>query len=175
MSKDRLVKSVKKFADVQYKLFTARYGQQLIDIFEFPVKFVLSPFTIAIDVVGSAQRGFGVPELISKLSYASIFVSSCKAPTFYHMGILLCVQSLRIYLGFSLVSGNALMGFVSLGIEEWILVYNSEKVTVFWVASVIWLFWPIGFCHWILGLWELILNWSIYTHIYVYWPVEIYL
>lgn len=82
MSKDRLVKSVKKFTDVQYKLFTARYGQQLIDIFEFPVKLVLSPFTIAIDVVGSAQRGFGVPELISKLSYASIFVSSCKAPTF---------------------------------------------------------------------------------------------
>nr|XP_011462391.1 PREDICTED: uncharacterized protein LOC101302153 isoform X1 [Fragaria vesca subsp. vesca] len=74
MSKDRLVKSVTKFADVQYKLFTKRYGQQLIDIFEFPIKLVLSPFTIAFDVAGSAQRGFGVPELISKLSCASIFV-----------------------------------------------------------------------------------------------------
>lgn len=75
MSKDRLVKSVTKFADAQYKFFTKRYGQQLIDIFELPVKLVLSPFTIAIDVAGSAQRGFGVPELISKLSCASIFVS----------------------------------------------------------------------------------------------------
>lgn len=72
---DRLVKSLKKFADVQYKLFTARYGQQLIDIFELPIKVVLSPFTLAYDIAGSAPRGFGVPELISKLSYASIFVS----------------------------------------------------------------------------------------------------
>lgn len=72
---DRLVKSLKKFADVQYKLFTARYGQQLIDIFEFPIKLVLSPFTLAYDIAGSAPRGFGVPELISKLSYASVFVS----------------------------------------------------------------------------------------------------
>ncbi|KAL5565249.1 hypothetical protein UlMin_028413 [Ulmus minor] len=71
---DKLVKSLKKFADIQYKLFTARYGQQIIDIFEFPIKLVLSPFTIPFDVAGSAPRGFGVPELISKLSYASIFV-----------------------------------------------------------------------------------------------------
>ncbi|KAI5605435.1 hypothetical protein BDE02_01G351500 [Populus trichocarpa] len=70
---DRLIKSAKQFADLQYKLFTARYGQQLIDIFEFPIKLVLSPFTLAFDIVGSAPRGFGVPELISKLSYASIF------------------------------------------------------------------------------------------------------
>ncbi|XP_015887335.1 uncharacterized protein LOC107422413 [Ziziphus jujuba] len=70
---ERLVKNLKKFADVQYKLFTARYGQQLIDIFEFPIKLVLSPFTLAYDIAGSAPRGFGVPELISKLSYASIF------------------------------------------------------------------------------------------------------
>ncbi|KAJ6770379.1 EMBRYO DEFECTIVE 2737 [Salix purpurea] len=70
----RLIKSVKQFADLQYKLFTARYGQQLIDIFEFPIELVLSPFTLAFDIVGSAPRGFGVPELVSKLSYASIFV-----------------------------------------------------------------------------------------------------
>ncbi|PON40066.1 embryo defective [Parasponia andersonii] len=70
---DRLVKSLKKFADIQYKIFTARYGQQLIDIFEFPFKLVLSPVTLAFDIAGSAPRGFGVPELISKLSYASIF------------------------------------------------------------------------------------------------------
>lgn len=65
--------TLKKFADFQYKIFTARYGQQLIDIFEFPVKLVLSPFTLAIDIAGSAPRGFGVPELVSKLSYMSIF------------------------------------------------------------------------------------------------------
>lgn len=53
--------------------FTARYGQQLIDIFEFPIKLVLSPFTLAFDIAGSAPRGFGVPELISKISCASIF------------------------------------------------------------------------------------------------------
>lgn len=72
---DRLVKNLKKFADFQYKLFTTRYGQQVIDILEFPFKVVLAPFTLAFDIAGSAPRGFGVPELISKLSYASIFVS----------------------------------------------------------------------------------------------------
>ena len=71
----RMLKNLKKFADVKYKLFTARYGQQVSDIFDFPIHFVLSPFTLALDIVGSAPRGFGVPELISKLSYFSIFVS----------------------------------------------------------------------------------------------------
>ncbi|XP_030929678.1 uncharacterized protein LOC115955619 isoform X3 [Quercus lobata] len=69
----RMLKNLKKFADVKYKLFTARYGQQVSDIFDFPIHFVLSPFTLAFDIVGSAPRGFGVPELISKLSYFSIF------------------------------------------------------------------------------------------------------
>ncbi|EXB42547.1 hypothetical protein L484_011318 [Morus notabilis] len=67
---DRMVKSLKKFADIQYKLFTARYGQQIIDFFDFPIKLILSPFTLPFDIAGSAPRGFGVPELISKLSYA---------------------------------------------------------------------------------------------------------
>ncbi|TQE04926.1 hypothetical protein C1H46_009397 [Malus baccata] len=71
--KGHMLKNVKKFADFQYKIFTEKYGQQLIDIFEFPVKLVLSPFTLAFDIAGSAQRGFGVPELVSKLSYMSIF------------------------------------------------------------------------------------------------------
>ena len=84
---DRLIKSAKQFADLQYKLFTARYGQQLIDIFEFPIKLVLSPFTLAFDIVGSAPRGFGVPELISKLSYASIFVYILEL---YQSFIILC-------------------------------------------------------------------------------------
>ncbi|XP_009340889.1 uncharacterized protein LOC103932959 [Pyrus x bretschneideri] len=71
--KDRMLKSLKKFADFHYKIFTDKYGQQLTDIFEFPIKLVLSPFTLAFDIAGSAQRGFGVPELVSKLSYMSIF------------------------------------------------------------------------------------------------------
>ncbi|KAL5736357.1 hypothetical protein ACOSP7_030816 [Xanthoceras sorbifolium] len=70
---DRMMKSWKQFADVQYKLFTSRYGQQLIDILDFPIKVVLSPFTLAFGIAGSAQRGFGVPEFITKLSYASVF------------------------------------------------------------------------------------------------------
>ncbi|KAB2605622.1 hypothetical protein D8674_005339 [Pyrus ussuriensis x Pyrus communis] len=71
--KDRMLKSLKKFTDFHYKIFTDKYGQQLTDIFEFPIKLVLSPFTLAFDIAGSAQRGFGVPELVSKLSYMSIF------------------------------------------------------------------------------------------------------
>ncbi|KAH9650628.1 Embryo defective 2737 [Citrus sinensis] len=70
---DRFMKSVKQFTDFHYKQFTTRHGQQLIDIFEFPIKLVLSPFTLAFDIAGSAPRGFGVPELISKLSYVSVF------------------------------------------------------------------------------------------------------
>lgn len=94
--RDRLLKNLKKFADFQYKIFTARYGQQLIDIFEFPVKLVLSPFTLAIDIAGSAPRGFGVPELVSKLSYMSIFVSFCKTRTFIMWEFICLSQSLRI-------------------------------------------------------------------------------
>ncbi|KAK4344072.1 hypothetical protein RND71_037166 [Anisodus tanguticus] len=69
----QLIKNLKQFTDLQYKHFTNRYGQQLIDIFEFPIKLVLSPITLAYDIAGSAPRGFGVPEFISKLSYSTIF------------------------------------------------------------------------------------------------------
>lgn len=71
---DRLLKNLKQFTDLQYKHFTSRYGQQLIDIVEFPIKLLLSPITLAYDIAGSAPRGFGVPEFISKLSYSTIFV-----------------------------------------------------------------------------------------------------
>lgn len=70
---DKLVKQVKEFADSQYKNFSRQYGQQVIDIFEFPIKLVLSPFTIAYGIAGSAPRGFGIPEFISKVSYTTIF------------------------------------------------------------------------------------------------------
>ncbi|CAB4277501.1 unnamed protein product [Prunus armeniaca] len=98
--RDRLLKNLKKFADFQYKIFTARYGQQLIDIFEFPVKLVLSPFTLAIDIAGSAPRGFGVPELVSKLSYMSIFVSVNGLVVFFEFWVkewILAVATLGTY------------------------------------------------------------------------------
>ena len=72
---ERMMRNLKQFADIQYKQFTTRHGQQLIDILEFPIKLVLSPFTIAYDIAGSAPRGFGIPEFISKLSFSAIFVS----------------------------------------------------------------------------------------------------
>ncbi|KAK2639002.1 hypothetical protein Ddye_026797 [Dipteronia dyeriana] len=68
-----MMKNWKQFAEVQKKLIISRYGQQFIDVLEFPIKLVLSPFTLAFDIAGSAQRGFGVPEFITKLSYASVF------------------------------------------------------------------------------------------------------
>ncbi|KAL3821207.1 hypothetical protein ACJIZ3_007112 [Penstemon smallii] len=70
---DKLFKSIKQFLDLQYKLFNRRYGHQLMDILDFPVKVVLSPFTLPFDIAGSAPRGFGVPEFISKLSYSAVF------------------------------------------------------------------------------------------------------
>jgi hypothetical protein len=97
---DRLVKSLKKFADVQFKLLKARHGQQLTDILEFPIKLVLSPFTLAFDIVGSAPRGFGVPELISKLSYLSIFVSSRNMLSFHDKCMVLVCKKLGIWLLF---------------------------------------------------------------------------
>ncbi|GMH24949.1 hypothetical protein Nepgr_026792 [Nepenthes gracilis] len=68
-----LIQQVKQFVDVQYRLFTRRHGQQLIDILEFPINLVLSPFTLAYDIAGSAPRGFGIPEFISKLSLSAVF------------------------------------------------------------------------------------------------------
>ncbi|KAL1549698.1 hypothetical protein AAHA92_17769 [Salvia divinorum] len=70
---DKLVRSIKRFMDSQYKDLSRRYGHQFMDILEFPVKFVLAPFTLPFDIAGSAPRGFGVPEFISKLSYSAIF------------------------------------------------------------------------------------------------------
>ena len=71
---------MKQFADFQYKFITKHYGQQLIDIFEFPIKVVLSPFTLAYDIAGSAPRGFGIPKFISQVSYSAIFVSFFTYP-----------------------------------------------------------------------------------------------
>ncbi|KAG9157100.1 hypothetical protein Leryth_025867 [Lithospermum erythrorhizon] len=74
MSREKLIRSIKQFTEQQYKNISSRYGQQLTEIIEFPIKLVLSPFTLGFDIAGSAPRGFGIPEFISKLSYSAIFV-----------------------------------------------------------------------------------------------------
>ncbi|CAA0816320.1 embryo defective 2737 [Striga hermonthica] len=54
-----------------------RHGKQakqlILDIVDFPVKVVVAPFTLAIDIAGSAPRGFGIPEFISKISLSAVF------------------------------------------------------------------------------------------------------
>ncbi|KAH7657699.1 Heat shock protein DnaJ cysteine-rich domain-containing protein [Dioscorea alata] len=71
---DRLVRALKLRADLHWKAFTERHGQQIIDLLDLPIKIVLAPFTLANDLAGSAQRGFGIPELASHLSFSAIFV-----------------------------------------------------------------------------------------------------
>lgn len=108
---DRLIRNVKKFASEQYENFISRHGQQLIDIFEFPIKVVLSPFTLALDIAGSAPRGFGVPELISKLSYLSVFVSVHSMLVLIYICMLVTSQ-ISILLRFLLllvISSNGFM------------------------------------------------------------------
>ncbi|XP_042066498.1 uncharacterized protein LOC121809768 isoform X1 [Salvia splendens] len=70
---DKLMRSIQRFMDSQYKNLSRRYGHQFMDILEFPVKVVLAPFTLPFDIAGSVPRGFGIPEFISKLSYSAIF------------------------------------------------------------------------------------------------------
>ncbi|XP_020275180.1 uncharacterized protein LOC109849725 [Asparagus officinalis] len=70
---EKLVRAAKQFADVQGKLFKDRYGQQVIDLLELPIRVVLSPFTLVFDIAGSAPRGFGIPELASNLAFSAIF------------------------------------------------------------------------------------------------------
>ncbi|WOL00748.1 hypothetical protein Cni_G09461 [Canna indica] len=71
---DKMLKAAQQFADGQYKMFTTRYGPQIMELLELPIRIVLSPFTLAFDIAGSAPRGFGLPELASKLSFSAIFV-----------------------------------------------------------------------------------------------------
>jgi len=66
---------VKKFIRKRYNQFNNAYGETISDIFAFPFKVLFTPLTLAFDIAGSAPRGFGVPELVSKLSAASVFVS----------------------------------------------------------------------------------------------------
>lgn len=70
---DRMLKALKQKADVYGKLFAARHGQKFLDLLELPLKIILAPFTVPLDIAGSAPRGFGIPELASRLSFSAIF------------------------------------------------------------------------------------------------------
>ncbi|KAJ7948666.1 Embryo defective protein [Quillaja saponaria] len=50
---DRFLKSLKKFADSQYKLFSARYGQQFMGILEFPIKLLSYASIFAVATLGT--------------------------------------------------------------------------------------------------------------------------
>lgn len=126
---DSFMKSVKQFTDFHYKQFTTRHGQQLIDIFEFPIKLVLSPFTLAFDIAGSAPRGFGVPELISKLSYVSVFVSAFSFSSFSRNSI----DSQCVYRKIKqFVIDNYLQNL-------WNVIFNAFKNFFFFLFSFGWL------------------------------------
>ncbi|XP_058754833.1 uncharacterized protein LOC131627989 [Vicia villosa] len=64
---------VKNYFGDRYNQFNNAYGETVSDIFGFPFKILFTPLTLAFDIAGSAPRGFGVPELVSKLSAASVF------------------------------------------------------------------------------------------------------
>ncbi|XP_022717142.1 uncharacterized protein LOC111275848 [Durio zibethinus] len=65
----KLIKKVQKIAGDKFKFFGTRFEY----ILGFPGRVLLFPFTLAIDIAGSAPRGFGIPEFISRLSYTSVF------------------------------------------------------------------------------------------------------
>ncbi|XP_031474766.1 uncharacterized protein LOC116246974 isoform X1 [Nymphaea colorata] len=70
---DKLVRFVKFKADIYTKIFKAKYATPLLDLLGLPFRLVVSPFTLAFDIAGSAPRGFGIPEFVSRLSFSAIF------------------------------------------------------------------------------------------------------
>ncbi|WJX68431.1 hypothetical protein P8452_52799 [Trifolium repens] len=64
---------VQRFFGDRYNEFNTAYGETVSDIFAFPFKVLFTPLTLAIDIAGSAPRGFGVPELVTNISAASVF------------------------------------------------------------------------------------------------------
>ncbi|KAK7324566.1 hypothetical protein VNO77_28234 [Canavalia gladiata] len=73
MPSGRSAKSLLQLAQVRYNELRNVYGQYIMDIIDFPFAVLVSPLVFAINVAGSAPRGFGVPQLISKLSGVSVF------------------------------------------------------------------------------------------------------
>lgn len=90
---------VQNYIGDRYKEFNKAYGETVSDIFGFPFKILFTPLTLAIDIAGSAPRGYGVPELASKLSAASVFVSSLYLLPFYlKIFISFCISLVSLIL-----------------------------------------------------------------------------
>ncbi|KAL7586024.1 hypothetical protein Lser_V15G45346 [Lactuca serriola] len=70
---NQFLKNAKGLLDGQVRFFNQHLSEPLANLFDLPIKIVLSPFTLPNDISGSAPRGFGIPEFISKLSYSAIF------------------------------------------------------------------------------------------------------
>ena len=71
----KFLKNTKQLIDNNLKFLNQHLGEPLGHLIDLPMKVILAPFTIADHLSGSAPRGFGIPEFISKLSYHAIFVS----------------------------------------------------------------------------------------------------
>lgn len=52
--------------------FAKSVGPKVQGFLELPIKLIYLPFTLPIDIAGSAPRGFGLPEFISKLSGSAV-------------------------------------------------------------------------------------------------------
>ncbi|KAI3755775.1 hypothetical protein L1987_55581 [Smallanthus sonchifolius] len=70
---DKFVKNNRKLFNNQFRFFNRHLGEPLAHLLDIPARVILSPFTLYNDISGSAPRGFGIPEFISKLSYSAIF------------------------------------------------------------------------------------------------------
>ncbi|GAB2284505.1 hypothetical protein Dimus_018960 [Dionaea muscipula] len=71
-----IVKKVRRWIRHWQKIgkpFYRRYEKEINGILTFPVKVVLLPLTLPLDIVASAPRGFGIPEFISRASSSAIF------------------------------------------------------------------------------------------------------
>ncbi|GJV17528.1 hypothetical protein Tco_1362851 [Tanacetum coccineum] len=69
----KFVKNTKQLIDNNFKFLNQHLGEPIGHLIDLPIKVILAPFTIANHLSGSAPRGFGIPEFISKLSYHAIF------------------------------------------------------------------------------------------------------
>ncbi|KAL6001369.1 hypothetical protein ACLOJK_007103 [Asimina triloba] len=71
-----MVKQAQMIAAYHQKMFLRRLNRVLSEIVSFPFRIILSPFTLPYEIAGAAERGFGIPEFISNLSFSAIFALS---------------------------------------------------------------------------------------------------
>lgn len=137
----RLLSVLKRFADFQFTILSKRYGRQITEIFEFPINVVLTPFTLPFEIAGSAQRGFGVPEFISKLSYSAIFAVATLGTCDIALELgkkFVCTSDCRICNGWKALQCTMCKGsgMVQYQVKDCHL-QNGEKPTVECIANAI--------------------------------------